>query len=230
MEHLTDAPVANILILAGILFVAVGLFGRIGGFIGSIFGNIEAGKNSRVLAGVLGVGLIVGGGWLHEHGHLDPHPSGNPTPQTLPAQPAPKPPLPTEAPAPTSSISGAATAPSSSAAPSLGDRLVGTWVNQDEGLGHINRIEIALMGQDLTVHIWDACVPSNCDMGIHRLNVTGNKATYSFTGVTPGFDQGVQRIGHLVLAAPGTLRLTVDHFDSGQQGQWQSRWVFIKAN
>ena len=39
MEHLTDAPVANILILAGIMFVAVGLFGRIGGFIGSIFGT-----------------------------------------------------------------------------------------------------------------------------------------------------------------------------------------------
>jgi hypothetical protein len=69
MDHLTDAPVANILILAGIIFLAVGLFGRIGGFIGSIFGNIEAGKNSRVLAGVLGVALILGGAWLHEGGH-----------------------------------------------------------------------------------------------------------------------------------------------------------------
>jgi hypothetical protein len=69
MDHLTDAPVANILILAGIIFLAVGLFGRIGGFIGSIFGNIEAGKNSRVLAGILGAVLIVGGGWLHEDSH-----------------------------------------------------------------------------------------------------------------------------------------------------------------
>jgi len=68
MDHLADAPIANILILAGVIFVAVGLFGRVGGFIGSIFGNIEAGKNSRVLAGVLGVFLIVGGGWLHERG------------------------------------------------------------------------------------------------------------------------------------------------------------------
>ena len=72
MDHLTDAPVANILIFAGIIFVAVGLFGRIGGFIGSIFGNIEAGKNSRVLAGILGVLLIVGGGWLHEDSHNSP--------------------------------------------------------------------------------------------------------------------------------------------------------------
>jgi|HubBroStandDraft_6_1064221.scaffolds.fasta_scaffold497989_2 hypothetical protein len=72
MEHLTDAPVANILILAGIIFLAVGIFGRVGGFIGSIFGNIEAGKNSRVLAGTLGLLLIVGGGWMHEGNHKSP--------------------------------------------------------------------------------------------------------------------------------------------------------------
>jgi hypothetical protein len=66
MEHLADAPIANILILAGVIFVAVGVFGRIGGFIGSIFGNIEAGRNSRVLAGVLGSVLILGGVWMHQ--------------------------------------------------------------------------------------------------------------------------------------------------------------------
>lgn len=66
MDHLADAPIANILIIAGIIFLSVGLFGRVGGFIGSIFGNIEAGKNSRVLAGVLGAVLIVGGAWLHQ--------------------------------------------------------------------------------------------------------------------------------------------------------------------
>jgi hypothetical protein len=68
MDPLTDAPVANILILAGVVFVAVGIFGRMGGFSGSIFGNIEAGRNSRALAGVLGLLLIGGGAWLHERG------------------------------------------------------------------------------------------------------------------------------------------------------------------
>ena len=81
MDHLADAPIANILILAGVIFLAVGLFGRVGGFIGSIFGNIEAGKNSRVLAGVLGACLIVGGGWLHEDSHKQaasvPAPTGS---------------------------------------------------------------------------------------------------------------------------------------------------------
>jgi hypothetical protein len=79
MDHLVDAPIANILILAGVIFLAVGLFGRVGGFIGSIFGNIEAGKNSRVMAGVLGVLLIVGGGWLHQEAHTSPASAPNPS-------------------------------------------------------------------------------------------------------------------------------------------------------
>lgn len=92
MDHLADAPIANILILAGVIFLAVGLFGRIGGFIGSIFGNIEAGKNSRVLAGVLGSVLIVGGAWMHQQGDKSashaamPSDSGvNSTSKTTPA-------------------------------------------------------------------------------------------------------------------------------------------------
>ena len=68
MDHLADAPIANLLILAGVIFLAVGIFGRVGGFVGKIFGNIEAGGNSRVLAGILGVLLTIGGGWLHHDG------------------------------------------------------------------------------------------------------------------------------------------------------------------
>jgi len=109
MDHLTDAPVANILILAGIIFLAVGLFGRIGGFIGSIFGNIEAGKNSRVLAGILGVLLIVGGGWLHENNDKSAasgSSSANPAPVAASAPAASAPPgTPTAAPAPLSPTS-----------------------------------------------------------------------------------------------------------------------------
>ena len=86
MDHLADAPIANILILAGVIFLSVGLFGRIGGFIGSIFGNIEAGKNSRLLAGLLGALLVLGGGWMHQQGDkaAASHPSSV-TPAVSPA-------------------------------------------------------------------------------------------------------------------------------------------------
>lgn len=82
MDHLADAPIANILILAGVIFLAVGLFGRIGGFIGSIFGNIEAGKNSRVLAGVLGSFLILGGAWMHQQSDKSASHAATPTEST----------------------------------------------------------------------------------------------------------------------------------------------------
>jgi hypothetical protein len=98
MEHLADAPIANILILAGVIFLAVGLFGRVGGFIGSIFGNIEAGQNSRVLAGILGAFLIVGGGWLHEQGDKSAAPKSSP--------------------ASTASMTGAGSTPTASPSPS----------------------------------------------------------------------------------------------------------------
>ncbi|HWW14592.1 MAG TPA: hypothetical protein VN310_08030 [Candidatus Dormibacteraeota bacterium] len=116
MDHLTDAPVANILILAGIIFLAVGLFGRIGGFIGSIFGNIEAGKNSRVLAGVLGSALILGGAWLHEGGHK-------------PAASTPSPMTPAQVASPASSTPPAGTAAPSAttpAAPEVAHEVPGT--------------------------------------------------------------------------------------------------------
>jgi hypothetical protein len=87
MDHLTDAPIANILILAGVIFLAVGIFGRVGGFIGSIFGNIEAGKNSRVLAGVLGILLILGGVWMHQ----DVHKPASSSPTTIASAPSASP-------------------------------------------------------------------------------------------------------------------------------------------
>ncbi|HWZ76418.1 MAG TPA: hypothetical protein VNX87_07760 [Candidatus Sulfotelmatobacter sp.] len=92
MDHLTDAPIANILILAGVIFLAVGLFGHIGGFIGSIFGNIEAGKSSRILAAVFGTALILGGAWMHQqsdkpasHAAAPTEPAINPSTKTSPA-------------------------------------------------------------------------------------------------------------------------------------------------
>lgn len=90
MEHLTDAPVANLLILAGIIFLAVGLFGRVGGFLGKIFGAIEAGQGARVLSGCVGLALVIGGVVLHSQ--VDSSKPGQTTAVNEPAPPiTPKP-------------------------------------------------------------------------------------------------------------------------------------------
>jgi hypothetical protein len=252
MEHLTDAPVANILILAGIVFLAVGLFGRVGGFIGSIFGNIEAGKNSRVLAGVLGLLLILGGGWLHEGSHKSagsnpspatPAPSPSPASSTSPAGPAspsvapdvPKAkasaaqtlPLKTRPPASTEAATPATTrdnSPASSPQPIGDDRLVGTWTNLTPQAHFIKRLEVVRVGQALDAHIWDSCSSGECDLGIRRLGISGNTSTYDFTAGDR------RRVGSLSLYAPGVLLLAADNSELGTQRRSHHNGVLVESS
>ncbi len=250
MDHLTDAPVANILILAGIIFLAVGLFGRIGGFIGSIFGNIEAGKNSRVLAGILGVLLIVGGGWLHEDSHKSAAPSA-PTAPTPPgtsaagtAPPSPAPDVARES--PTAKASTLQPSPSSTlqpmasdspvraaererlpapTLPPLGDdRLVGTWTNLTPRADSIKRIEIVRARQGLNIHIWYSCSADECDLGLHGLDVSGGTPTYTYELTNPN-----RRItGYLTLQTAHVLHVTIDRLEA-RTPPGRHHWVFTKS-
>lgn len=86
MEHLTEVSPANFLILAGIVFLAVGVFGKVGGYLGSIFGRIEAGEKARVLSGVLGVALLITGVLMHS---TEANRPPTETVQNLTKQPAP---------------------------------------------------------------------------------------------------------------------------------------------
>jgi hypothetical protein len=58
LDHLIDAPLANILILAGLLFVGIAALGK-------ITGKIEPDKTGRILSGLLGVILLVIGTFVH---------------------------------------------------------------------------------------------------------------------------------------------------------------------
>ncbi|MGH9432825.1 MAG: hypothetical protein ACRD3T_14895 [Terriglobia bacterium] len=202
MEHLTDAPVANILILAGIIFVAVGLFGHIGGFIGSIFGSIEAGKKARVLSGVLGVALIVGGGWMHEQADKQaavPNPSANSTaagaPAAAPAQPA------------------------------AGSGLEGTWLNTaDNGRNGLHKLEIRQAGSDLQVHAWGTCIPKDCDWGMQEAPLSGSAATVTWS-LAHGQRQAAVTVGPV---ESGQLKVAIHNtLADGRTNQFS--FSFVKA-
>jgi len=255
MDHLTDAPIANILILAGVIFLAVGVFGRVGGFIGSIFGNIEAGKNSRVLAGVLGLSLIVGGGWLHEESHKpiasnpsppapapstsaasSTAPAGTASPSVVPAVPraVPKAKAPAAQPSPMTTRPSAASEASTPAAarddlptsspPAAGDnRLVGIWTNLTPRADSIKRLEVVRSGQGLNVHVWYSCPSGDCDVGFHRLDVSGGTPAYEYN------DSNLRRVGSLNNYAPGIVLLTVDLFEPGMLNHRRRNWVFVKS-
>src|SRR5215469_11697707 len=54
LSHLVDAPLANILILAGLAFLGVAVIGKISG-------KIEPSTSGRVMAGILGLALLAYG-------------------------------------------------------------------------------------------------------------------------------------------------------------------------
>ena len=61
LSHLSDAPLANILVLAGLAFLGIGVIGKISG-------KIEPSAAGRVMAAVLGSVLLVVGIYAHSTG------------------------------------------------------------------------------------------------------------------------------------------------------------------
>jgi hypothetical protein len=83
-QHLVDAPIANLIVLAGLAFVFIAAVGKIAD-------KIEPDTRGRIACGVLGLVLIPGGIFMHalqEPGSQPPHAAGT-APQSTPG-PGPK--------------------------------------------------------------------------------------------------------------------------------------------
>ena len=259
MDHLTDAPVANILILAGIIFLAVGLFGRIGGFIGSIFGNIEAGQNSRVLAGVLGVLLIVGGAWLHEgvHKPAASTPSST-TPGSVASPAASTPSVGTATPSATTAVApevpheAPATKAGATQSPTVKTIKPVTPEASAPAAAHGKSPASVppASGEDSLVGTWTNLIPSADS--ISRIEVTRDEVglhahmwhacssgecdqgTHRLrpSGTTTTYDYTVgdrRRMGSLNPFATGVTLLSVDILEPGTEHRWHHNWVLLKS-
>lgn len=213
MDHLADAPIANILIIAGVIFLAVGLFGRVGGFIGSIFGNIEAGKNSRMLAGAFGVCLILGGGWLHERSDKAA------TKSYSMATPAATPLTTTDASSPV--VIPAAEIGNLRPTSEFDDRLLGTWDNLTPRFHNQKRVEISRSEQGLSAHVWFSCPSGDCDKGSFPVKMSQGVPMYDYA--TPHRHAKTS----LHLFSPQVLLVSVDI--SQPDRSWRNNWVFAKS-
>ena len=259
MDHLADAPIANILILAGVIFLAVGLFGRIGGFIGSIFGNIEAGKNSRMLAGLLGGLLILGGGWMHQQGDkaAASH-STSAAPAVTPAAVVPSPSNASVAPVAT----GAATTPT---APASGvTRVPAKSKTQPTMAAKRENLPLAPVPEPAPIaHVlpsfdgriigtWTNVIPPQGD-GSTRIQIVRTESGVDFhmwrkcgsaecdmgvhhlaiSGNTSSFDfvyNNRRIVGSMNVYAPSVLLLSVDIYEPGTPNHVHHNRVFTNSN
>jgi hypothetical protein len=154
LTHLIDAPVANILILAGLAFLAVGVIGRISG-------KIEPSQSGRLLSGLLGTLLLVYG--LYAHGAADTGREGakptaeKPTTEDLEDRTLQGPPQ-----------------------QSLTAALSGAWRNDNSKTRGITRLELQQNGDLIVVHAWGACSPQDCDWGTESGAISAGSATVAW--------------------------------------------------
>ena len=78
IASLSTAPIANLLILGGLVFLGIAVVGKISG-------KIEPGKSGRIAAGALGTVLLIVGSIMH----VMPAPSATPPPATVAPQATP---------------------------------------------------------------------------------------------------------------------------------------------
>jgi len=258
MDHLADAPIANILILAGVIFLAVGIFGRIGGFIGSIFGNIEAGKNSRVLAGVLGSVLILGGAWMHQqsdksasHAATPTESATNATSKTIPAPAATTdskttPPVTVNDGAPAKAKVTADASVPKKTQPDVAPTVLSADREKVPA-------KPAAVGDERLIGTWTNVIPPHQVTTVARIQITRGASGLEahiwvkcssgecdvgihhlqVSGNTSTYDfvNGDRRlVGSMNVYAPNVLLLSVDSYEPGTSNHWHHNRVLANSN
>jgi hypothetical protein len=191
--HFIDAPVANILIVGGLAFLAIAVLGKISG-------KIEPDPASRIMAGILGTVLFVFGIYLHTASDRerspqnqastttsssDSKPSNEPSPHQEPDEQKKRihPAIPTEEPK----------VPAKTEQQSLGSRLVGRWSNENPQTNGIKELQIWQDGNVVLIRVW-----AKQDSGelIGRLYGGGKGAAigaYVGTGTEAPIDWGTKK-------------------------------------
>ena len=110
------------------------------------------------------------------------------------------------------------------------DPLVGTWINPaPEAQNGIDKLEISSNGNQLNMHAWGKCAPTDCDWGtqIAQKNGTEAKASWSFLQQTPGQEKG--RVA-TVTARPDNGKLSASVVNTyAQRPATQRQWEFVRA-
>jgi hypothetical protein len=138
LAHLVDAPVANILIFAGLAFLGIAVIGKISG-------KIEPSTSGRLMSGVVGIALLVYG--INAHSNADGRADrGKPDEKRTAAGSTSQPGQEREEQQPR-------------------NRFEGKWNNDNSQARGLTRLEIEQQGKTVKVHAWASCTPQDCDWG-----------------------------------------------------------------
>jgi hypothetical protein len=151
LSHMLDAPVANILILAGLAFLAIAVLGKISG-------KIEPSTTGRMMSGLLGMVLLIYGIYAHSSGDRAHNQGSQTSGKGVTAGPPSHKPV-----------------KSASETP-----LSGAWKNDNPWTRGIIRLEVQQSGDVVAMHAWGACSRQDCDWGIARGAVREESATLTW--------------------------------------------------
>jgi hypothetical protein len=151
LSHMLDAPVANILILAGLAFLAIAVLGKISG-------KIEPSATGRIMSGLLGMVLLIYGIYAHSSGDRPRNQGGQMPGKGAVARPPPHKPV-KSVPEPL---------------------LSGSWKNDNSQTRGVTRLDVQQNADVVTVHAWAACSPQDCDWGIATGAIREKSATVTW--------------------------------------------------
>ena len=217
ISHLTDAPIPNLLVLAGLAFVAIAV-------LGNITAKINPSKNGRIASGVVGAALIAGGLMFHASSDATrtvATPPINSAPTTTSTQAAAATGA-ASSPAIPSATGAALPQPASAAVPAASS-LDGTWLTQKAHGRAINRIVIRQEGGRALVHAWMNCAQPVCDLGEQPATLSNGAADVQFVSGTEGRSVTITPI------SATQVRVKVHFIDASRKADRDFDWVFVRS-
>jgi hypothetical protein len=222
LSHLVDAPLANIFILAGLAFLAIGILGKISN-------KIEPSTTGRILSAVVGVALMIYG--VHSHGVADGQKANRATTATsVSAQPPQRKPGPVVEGRLSEGEKGnrAATTTAVPGQPSQKNpglvsesRLFGMWKNANPQTRGVTRLEVQQNGGLVAVRAWAACSPHDCEWGTNSGSMSGESASITW-------DQGTV-LRTMALSPDGhRLRMVLDSVYRDNRAPQHGLEYFVK--
>lgn len=214
--HLTDAPIPNLLVLAGLVFVAIAV-------LGNITAKINPSKNGRIASGVVGAALIAGGLMFHAASDTTRAPATPPVGTAAVATQPAAAGTASNAAAP-AAASAAETQPATAggAAPAAGS-LDGTWLAQKAHGKAINRIVIRQQGGQALVHAWMNCTQPACDLGEQPATLANGAADVQFVSGAVGRSVTITPI------SASQVRVVVHYIDASHKVNRNFDWTFVRS-